>query len=78
MRRYASTGTPVTVSSGQNVQVKLTQQKVPQYDALLAILFASYKMPVLGATDHCALRTTVEYVSSTPPSAVVGVNAAAD
>ncbi len=30
MRRYAGGGTPVTVSAGQNVQVKLTQQKVPQ------------------------------------------------
>jgi hypothetical protein len=30
MRRYAGSGTAVTVSSGQSVQVKLTQQKVPQ------------------------------------------------
>jgi len=29
MRRYAS-GTAVTVSAGQNAQVKLTQQKAPQ------------------------------------------------
>ncbi len=30
MRRYGGSGTAVTVSAGQNVQVKLTQQKVPQ------------------------------------------------
>jgi uncharacterized protein (DUF2141 family) len=30
MRRYAGSGTAVTVSAGQNAQVKLTQQKVPQ------------------------------------------------
>jgi len=30
MRRYAGSGTTVTVSPGQNVQVKLTQQKVPE------------------------------------------------
>jgi Carboxypeptidase regulatory-like domain len=30
MRRYGGSGTAVTVSTGQNAQVKLTQQKVPQ------------------------------------------------
>lgn len=30
MRRYGGSGTAVTVSAGQNTQVKLTQQKVPQ------------------------------------------------
>jgi hypothetical protein len=30
MRRYAGSGVAVTVTSGQNSQVKLTQQKVPQ------------------------------------------------
>jgi hypothetical protein len=30
MRRYGGSGTAVTISAGQNTQVKLTQQKVPQ------------------------------------------------